>query len=575
MPEPAFDPDPSPGPPLPLAADASVGKGDAPPKSLDSLTGGNDAQYDAITKADLSLTKQKIGSEAGMEAQRKRSDEAYAQRQERLIAAEGATMDDIKPWNAEKELNSRKTDLWEQFGSPGFIIAMLASTFTAMPMNSALNAGAAAMNAINQGDMDKYNKSFDAWKENSNLTLKRLELEEHEFGQIEELRTKNMESWRASASALAARFNDKRLQILLENGMDQQALEAMDAKAKSKVELSDATRRIQENETRRQVTMALLGDSKDPKKLAQAAADAETIMTAPKTPEQMAVANVISQPGFRDQPVEDQNKQIQNALRGVASARYGGHTTPIMGELQRQLDASDAEHPDDTEQEKDARHIEIIKNISSAQKPAGGGAPSMAKEQAQLVEDLLKKDNPETGKPYTREEAIKRAKAAAAPPPTGNKLLDLKSHIGQYDDAIRIIDGIDKTLDRYVGAAGVAGRATRLGERVGNVLGSNNTDRTQMMRDIEQLQLMGPRLLLDQKTGRPLSQEAGHISDIIAGLNMGDTTANTKRAMKEIKERLETIRDRNKAELPGAGEAPAAAPAPVEDKPWENDPVTH
>ena len=91
-------------------------------------------------------------------------------------------MDDIKPWNAEKELNNRKTDLWEQFGSPGFIIAMLASSFTAMPMNSALNAGAAAMNAINSGDMDKYHKAFDAWKENSSLTLKRLDLEEKQFG---------------------------------------------------------------------------------------------------------------------------------------------------------------------------------------------------------------------------------------------------------------------------------------------------------------------------------------------------------------------------------------------------------
>src|ERR1700686_2830506 len=207
--------------PPPDALTNSIGKGDAPPKrSLDDMTGGGDAQYDAITQADLALTKQKIGFEAGMEAMRKRSDDAYAQRQERLIAAEGATMDDIKPWNAEKELNSRKTDLWEQFGSPGFVIAMLASTFTAMPMNSALNAGAAAMNAINEGDMDKYHKAFDAWKENSNLTLKRLDLEEHEFGQIESLRTKNMESWRASATALAARFNDQRMLNMLNAGLD-------------------------------------------------------------------------------------------------------------------------------------------------------------------------------------------------------------------------------------------------------------------------------------------------------------------------------------------------------------------
>jgi hypothetical protein len=573
MPEPLFDPDPPSAPPLDVLTGA-VGKGDppaggqAPAKSLDDLTGGSDAQYDAITKADLALTKQKIGAEGGMAAIQKRQDDAYAQRQERMLAAEGATMDDLKPWNAEKELSKRETNLWEQFGSPGFVISMLASAFTAMPMNSALNAGAAAMNAINQGKMEDYHKAFDAWKENSNLTLKRLDIEEHEFNQIGDLRSRNMESWRAQATALAARFNDKRLQILLENGMDAQALDAIDAKAKSKVELADAAQRLQDNETRRQITMALLGDSKDPMKMAKAAQMAEAItQPGPKTPEQMAVANVITDPDFPNLSSSEQNKRINDAVRGVASARYGGHATPIMGEIQRQLDASDAEHPDDSPEQRDQRHIEIIKNVSTAQKPANAGAPSMAKEQAQLVEEYVKQG-------MSREEAIKKAKEAGASPITGNKRVDLESHIGQYDDALKIIDGIDKTLNKYAGAAGVAGRATRLGERVGNILGSNSTDRTQMMRDIAQLQLMGPRLLLDQKTGRPLSAEAGHISDIIAGLNMGDTTANTLRAMKEIRQRLETIRDRDKAQL-GEGAAPVATPSDPDDRPWENDPVSH
>jgi hypothetical protein len=382
MPEPAFDaPDSS--PPLPPAVTGSVGKGDAPPKSLDDMTGSGDAQYDAITKADLALTTKKIGAEAGMEAQRKRSDDAYAARQERMLAQEGATMEDLKPWNAAKELNSRKTDLWEQFGSPGFIVAMLASTFTAMPMNSALNAGAAAMNAINQNDMDSYNKAFDAWKENSNLTIKRLDIEEYEFEQIDHLRTKNMESWRASASALAARFNDQRMQIMLANGYDQQALEARDALTKSKVELSDATQRLQENEIRRQVTMALLGDSKDPKKMAQAAADAEMITTAPKTPEQMAVNAVISQPGFRDLPNTDQNKQIQDAIRGIASARIGGRGTPAALETNRRLDEWDQSNPQASKEERDAAHLKILSEVSAANK----ATTTLSKEDADFVAD--------------------------------------------------------------------------------------------------------------------------------------------------------------------------------------------
>src|ERR1700723_1237174 len=100
MPEPLFDPDPNPL--LLPASPPTVGKGDAPPeapkRSLDDLTGTD--QYDAINKADLDLTKKKIGAEAGMEASRKRSDEAYAQRQERMLAQEGATMEDLKPWDA-------------------------------------------------------------------------------------------------------------------------------------------------------------------------------------------------------------------------------------------------------------------------------------------------------------------------------------------------------------------------------------------------------------------------------------------------------------------------------------------
>jgi hypothetical protein len=530
MPEPAFDaPDSS--PPLPPAVTGSTGKGDAPPKSLDDMTGSGDAQYDAITKADLALTTKKIGAEAGMEAQRKRSDDAYAARQERMLAQEGATMEDLKPWNAAKELNSRKTDLWEQFGSPGFIVAMLASTFTAMPMNSALNAGAAAMNAINQNDMDSYNKAFDAWKENSNLTIKRLDIEEHEFEQIDHLRTKNMESWRASASALAARFNDQRLQIMLANGYDQQALEARDALAKSKVELADATQRLQENEVRRQVFSAFLGDSKDPEKIKKAAHDSQALMYADflsspgaKTPQELAVASVITQPGFMELPGEEQTRRIVDAAT--------------------------------TFQAKGLKAAEEIR-------------------ERQVVKDGLRQKNPDWPADKLELETDKAMKEAKAPPVTGNKRVDMESHIGQYDDALKLIDGIDKTLNKYAGAAGVAGRATRLGEVVSNILGSNKSDRKQMMRDIEQLQIMAPRLLLDQKTGRPLSVEAGKISDVIAGLSLGDTTANTLRAMKELRERLSTIRDRDKAQLPGGTPAPAAAPADPDDRPWENDPLSH
>jgi len=596
------------GPPLPMGKGDMPGAGktdNMPSKSFDDMTGGSDPQYDAITKADTALTKQKIGAEAGMESIRKRQDDAYAARQERMLAQEGATMEDLKPWNAAKELNNRKTDLWEQFGSPGFVIAMLASTFTAMPMNSALNAGAAAMNAINQGDMDNYNKAFDAWKENSNLTLKRLDVEEREFEQIDHLRSKSMESWRSAATALATRFNDQRMLVMLQNGYDSQALEARDALVKSKVEISDATKRIQDNETRRQVTMALLGDSKDPKKLAQAASDAETIMQSPKTPEQMAVANVISQPGFRDLPSEEQSKQINSAIAGVSSARYGGRgagSTPL--ELQKQLDASDAgapadEPPDDARE----RHNAIMADYYKSKNPIGAERNKITQahqttmedlasrkidiEEAKAQEDALHKQNMDAiakgrleGQMTAQQEKARHDAAMeeitktknAAGNITPNKRAELTQLETRYQVNDDIIDDVINTLKRDPSGAGLKGKVMRLEERLANILGgTSSTKYVEVMRQIETARALTPRLLIGGSS-RPLKTEADRMDSIVPGLTIGDTWQNTIAGLQKLKETLDKEHATVKEILGDTSttEAPAK-PAPDE---WPGIPVS-
>ena len=101
-------------------------------------------------------------------------------RREKMLTEQGATVEELKhgAWNANREMAKRETSLWEQFGSPAFLVAMMGSAFSAMPMNSALNAGGAAINAINQGKIADYQRAFDAWKANTDLTIKRLN-EEH------------------------------------------------------------------------------------------------------------------------------------------------------------------------------------------------------------------------------------------------------------------------------------------------------------------------------------------------------------------------------------------------------------
>lgn len=288
-----------------------------PLQSFDDLTA-------KVSGEEAGLLKEKIGAEGGMAAAQARRDAQYRARMDHEIAAESATAQDLKPWNAGEELAKRQTSLWDQFGSPGFIVAMIGSAFTAMPMNSALNAGAAAMNAINQGNMDDYNKSFDAWKENTRLVEKRLDLEERQFNQIGKLRSSDMESYNAQMTAFLNRFNDQRKLIMWNAGLNSEVEEALASQFKTRADISDARERIEKNETRRQLTMALLGDKKDPQSVSQAAIHAEQIMTTPRTAEEIAVHNRISAPGFYDQPVEEQNRQIEEAVEHVSAARAAG-----------------------------------------------------------------------------------------------------------------------------------------------------------------------------------------------------------------------------------------------------------
>ena len=197
-------------------------------------------QYEKTIGDLTKIQEKKTKSDSLMQSSFEQNDKKNRERMERLFAAQGATIDDLKPWNAQQELADRKTDLWEQFGSPGFIVAMLASSFSAMPMNSALESGAAAMNAINQGDMLAYNRAFDSWKENTRLTIDRQKMEHELYDEADKLRESDMAAWRAKVAAVAARFDDKRKLALLQNGMDGELITALGSEAQASAQLAKA-----------------------------------------------------------------------------------------------------------------------------------------------------------------------------------------------------------------------------------------------------------------------------------------------------------------------------------------------
>lgn len=466
-----------------------------------------------------------------------RRDAQLRARQEAMLDQEGATVADLKgmgTWNADQELAKRKTDLWSQFGSPGFVIGMLASAFTGAPMNSALNAGAAAMNAINQGDMKSYEKAFDAWKTNADLAFKRLDEEHKEYSDIEHLRSSDMAEWRSKMATILAKFGDQRKLALLNNGYDAELYQAIGAEQTSKlngVKVRDAI-------------------------------DAQN----------MKIMWINAQPGVWS---EKNGKRTANPIAWHKAMQ----TWDSMGDADKDAYRSFVAETWDREK-RSPTSDEILafqKKQSEAKFPYRGSFGVAEKLQEKTdVKAAVKKEHPEWSPDKVDLEADRRIKAASASPMTGNERYKIQAHLGLYEDAGKLIEGIDTTLNKYVGAAGIAGRATRLAERIRDIGGSHDTDRVQMMRDIEQLQLMAPRLLLDQTTGRPLSAEAGYVETIIAGLSAGDTTANTLRAMKEIKARLEAIEARDRANLPSEGgetkTAPPAAPPVKPNASWDQFP---
>jgi hypothetical protein len=99
---------------------------------------------------------------------------------------------------------------------------------------------------------------------------------------------------------------------------------------------------------------------------------------------------------------------------------------------------------------------------------------------------------------------------------------------------------------------GLGGSITRPVEALGNILGSNETDRKQFQRVATELKEWGQQVLSD-RTGRPLSQEAKDAAVVFAGLNPGDTGPNTIRAITELRPVIKRIKEQIQARGQGRG----------------------
>ena len=164
---------------------------------------------------------------------------------EQLSKNAGVEAEKLKPWNEEAESAKRKTDPITAFGSLGSVVGILASAFTHAPMENAMNASAAAMNAIRAGDDKEYERAYKAHEDNLKMYLERHKIEHETYQDAVALLNTNMEAANMKLKIAAARFGDQKMLAMLDAGMDKEVIDVINAKQKMSLELQEQLPKIQ------------------------------------------------------------------------------------------------------------------------------------------------------------------------------------------------------------------------------------------------------------------------------------------------------------------------------------------
>lgn len=242
--------------------------------------------YDALRR-----TAESDAASAKLDA---RLDRDRAER-DRAYKAESSGPDSLPPkWDAAAERAKTSTGPMEAFGSVGMIFALAASAFTKAPMTSALKAGGAVLEAIHSGDEERYKSAYEAWKDNTELALKRFQMERELFDDANKLSTSDVADWRTKQQEIAARFDNHKVLVMLENGMDKDVIDIQNAQVKGAVEMATAKDKMEDFNNKYQILeaekQAFMQDNgiDDPKDLRviQHALEVKQALNDPATSEQ-------------------------------------------------------------------------------------------------------------------------------------------------------------------------------------------------------------------------------------------------------------------------------------------------
>lgn len=553
---------------------AVADSGDAGGDSLADLAKPDKGLLDDLTRSQ----RTKIAEEQRvMDTTLGRADEDRAI-MKRAFDREGVAMDDIKPWDVKTERAKYKSDPIADFGSFASIFAIAASAFTKTPMTNALNASAAAMNAVREGNDREYERAYQAWKDNNQLAIKRGEMMHQQYADAMSLLNTDYKRGDIEMQQAARRFGDTQVLTLLEHGYSEQAFDLISKRSAALKGLVEADAALTTEKIKKQVfdtEMKAIEKEPNPIKRAGYQLDAINRIYGGKSmtnPAMQVMGQIMAEhgPGTREPWTAEQfvDYAEKHGLLPYSRSRFSG------ANQKAQMIEDETQHNIDLGMEPLAAREDAIRKVTalSAVRTPGRDQMELIAEKAVEIKNL----HPEMSDVQARIEAQKFIKLATAVP-TGNRVDQLQARSDQIKYADGIIDNVESLLKKHNAITGLGGKISRPTEVLTNILGSGSTDYKQFESFVTELQLLMPRILTDSQ-GRPLGVEAGHINTIVRGLNVGDTVANTTRAMQELKKQLSVMRQdtqkRMRADISGdPASAPSAAPATSDEPLWKSAPL--
>lgn len=494
--------------------------------------------------------------------------------------AQGIGRDMVKPWNAEEEHKKYETGALESFGSFASVFAIVASAFTHAPLTNALNGSAAAMNAIREGDEKKYDRAYTAWKDNMSLAEKRFNMEQAMYRDAMTLMSTDAALGEIKLKNAMQRFGDRQGLMLIEAGYPEKVFERMEAQqkaAKGAFETNQLmTKQKLENDILKTDPKYNVTEQQEPDPQKRAAMKMEAYY---RTHMITNANNIVDQTVGLYILQELQQKKDVNPediaefrMKAISKFSAAGDRSAAIDERVEQLVK---DNPSMTRS--DAR-VQATRDYNSADKKSGSGGPD-AKRRDEIYNKKIQEWREKNPGKEPDADTLRKAndEVYGRGNITAGRRDEIRSYIDRATNFEQTIDKVEGMLTKHNALAGLGGRVTRPAEAIGNVFGSNDTDRAQFARWISEMKEWAPRVL-NETRGRPLASEAGQVDRIVAGMSMGDTTANTVRAYRELKPLIAKIKaDLMKREAgewtppPSGGNQPA--PAPASRSKWMDAPL--